>query len=123
MPRPRAVSSVVLLAFLMMAAVLPLAARGSDKGCHCPVKMACCEDGTCTMGGDEPPADGPEWRTCRREAAGTAPSPLDAFERALTSSNEVTPQRPVTEAAAVDPCRLASTASGPTSPPPRVFSF
>ncbi len=67
-PRPKAVPAL-LLVFVAAAAVLPLAASGTSRhGCHCPIRMACCENGTCTMSGSEPPATGPEWRTCRREA-------------------------------------------------------
>jgi hypothetical protein len=75
------------------------------------------------MAGHEPPADGPEWRTCRREASGTAPAPLDAFDRALMNSVDATRLPPVGEAAAFDPGHPRSTPSVPTTPPPRFLSF
>jgi len=124
MSRLRLISSAILLALMVTAAVLPLAAaRAAGKGCHCPVKMACCKDGTCPMAGHEPPADGPEWRTCRREAVGTASAPLDPFERALMNSGEAAPRRPVGEAAAVHSDRPRSTTPGPATLPPRSLSF
>jgi hypothetical protein len=75
------------------------------------------------MGGDEPPANGPEWRTCRRDIAGTSPAPLDAFERALMNTGGAAPLRPVAEATAVRPDRAGCNKPDPTTPPPRVFFF
>jgi hypothetical protein len=78
----RRISAAFLLGLVAAVAVLPIAAAGAERsGCHCVVRMMCCEDGTCTMGGGEPPATGPEWRGCRREAP-PAPTSIDAFERA-----------------------------------------
>ena len=37
-------------------------------GCHCPVKMACCEAGLCHGGMDSTPSSGPSWSGCRDEA-------------------------------------------------------
>ncbi|HVO50611.1 MAG TPA: hypothetical protein VMV60_06435 [Thermoanaerobaculia bacterium] len=124
MPRLRPAATALLLAFVVAAAVLPLAASGERHGCHCAVRMACCENGTCTMGGDEPPADGPEWRTCRREAPASAAAPLDAFERAVKGDffegrQRVAPS-PLADLAATRP---RSNAPGPATPPPRALSF
>ena len=125
MPRVKVFSAALLLALVAIAAVLPIAAAGAArKGCHCAVRMACCEDGTCRMGGDESPANGPEWRTCRREAPATATTPLDAFERALQRDffegrDRATAPR-LTDLAAARP---RSDAPGPATPPPRFFSF
>jgi hypothetical protein len=124
MTRIRLIASAFLLALLVTGAVLPLAAAGAaGAGCHCKVRMACCEEGTCPMGGHEAPAEGPEWRTCRREASATAPPPLDAFDRALMTSVDATRLPPVGEAAAIDPAHPRSATFVPTTPPPRSLSF
>jgi hypothetical protein len=124
MPRLKAAAAALLLA-LATAAVLPLAAASVARhGCHCAVRMACCEDGTCTMGGDEPPADGPEWRTCRREAPATAATPLNAFERALKrdffEGRERATGARLADLAATRP---RADAPGPATPPPRLLPF
>ncbi|HQQ78713.1 MAG TPA: hypothetical protein PLB01_15270 [Thermoanaerobaculia bacterium] len=124
MQRVKALSAALLLALVAAAAVLPLVAAGAARGgCHCAVRMACCEDGTCMMGGDEQPADGPEWRTCRREAPAGSMNPLDSYERALKSFFE---WKRASATASLDdipvaPGRAAS--SCPATPPPRLFSF
>lgn len=125
MPRFKVLPAAFLLALVAIAAVLPIAAAGvSRTGCHCAVRMACCEDGTCRMGGDEAPADGPEWRTCRREAPVTAATLLDSFERALKrdffEGRKRSASSRLTDLAAA---RLRSDAPGPATPPPRFFSF
>ena len=72
---------MLVLALVATAAILPLAAaRTGYRGCHCVVRMACCEDGTCTRGSDEPPATSPEWRSCRREVPANTDTAIDAFE-------------------------------------------
>ena len=125
MHRLRRVSAAFLLAFAATAAMLPLAAASAARlGCHCAVRMACCEDGTCRMGGDEAPANGPEWRTCRREAPMTAATLLDSFERALKrdlfEGRKRSASSRLTDLAAAP---LRSDAPGPATPPPRLFSF
>lgn len=115
----RQVSAVLLLALAVALAVLPLAAASTERrGCHCVVRMACCKDGTCTMGGDEPPASGPEWRRCRREAPATATS-IDAFERALTESPQGHDPRITASVAAVALASPRFTQPIPATPPPR----
>src|SRR5271169_2768653 len=122
MRRLREVSAALLLALVATAAVLPLAAARAERhGCHCRVRMACCEHGTCTMAGSESPPAGPEWRTCRRELP-ARPS-LDAFERALKSSFEGEDREPATRSAELRPTRPRTGAPNPDPPPPRVFSF
>jgi hypothetical protein len=123
MHRLRQFSAALLLALVAAAAVLPLAAStATRRGCHCPVKMQCCEDGTCTMGGDESPATGPEWRTCRREAQSIA-TPLDVFERALRNSIGGKGRGTAARLAELHPTGARSTAPDPATPPPRSFSF
>jgi hypothetical protein len=119
------VAAALLLAFISSAAILPLASSGARRhGCHCPVRMACCENGTCTMSGAEPPATGPEWRTCRREAPASAATLLDAFERAVRKDFlERRERESGARVADLLVARLRSDAPGPATPPPRVFSF
>jgi len=125
MPRLKAAAAALLVALMAAASVLPLAAAGAARrGCHCAVRMACCEDGTCTMGGDEPPADGPEWRTCRREAPAALTAPLDAFERALNRDFLEGRERAASSRLAdLAAARLRSDEPDPATPPPRDFSF
>ena len=120
----RRLAATLLLAFLAAAAILPAAAAGvARKGCHCPIRMECCENGTCRMG-EEPPADGPEWRTCRRETPRSLAAPLDAFETALKKDffegEERAPTARLEDLSAV---RSESAAREPATPPPRLFSF
>jgi hypothetical protein len=125
MSRLKVASAAFLLAVVAAAAVLPLAATGAARGgCHCAVRMACCEDGTCTMGGDESPADGPEWRTCRREAPAAAATPLDSFERALKRDFfEGRERANAARLADLSADRTRPAAPAPATPPPRTFSF
>lgn len=124
MHRLREASAALLLALVATAAILPLAAaRTERRGCHCAVRMACCEDGTCTMGGDEPPATDPEWRGCRREAPAAAARPLDAFDRALPNTSRAGVAQPRRRIAEVSTGRPKTTAIIPAVPPPRLFSF
>jgi len=125
MHRLREVSAALLLALVAAAAVLPLAAARTERhGCHCRVKMACCEHGTCTMGGDESPAAGPEWRTCRREMPVRPSLALDAFERAMKRDFfEEREQANATRLADLPADRARPAAPSPATPPPRLFSF
>jgi hypothetical protein len=125
--RFRLTSAAFLLALLGAAAVLPIAAMGgARKGCLCTVRMACCEDGTCAMPGSapEPPASGPEWRTCRREAPAAQAAPLDAFERAL-KKDFLEERRRETSAriSEILAAPMRPEAPSPATPPPRLFTF
>jgi hypothetical protein len=118
----RQASATLVVALVVATSVLPLAAHAERRGCQCAVKMACCEDGTCTMGGDDPPATGLDCRSCQREAP-TATTSIDAFERALmqASPEAVEPDaRPLARVAS-DPVRARI--PSPSTPPPRLFSF
>ncbi len=122
MHRLRQVSAALLLALAAGTAVLPVAAANvGSRGCLCLVRMGCCEDGTCAMSGDEPPATRPEWRTCQRAAPAAAPA-NDAFERALpnVSHEAVKPGARPLARVANDPFRARI--PSPSTPPPR-FSF
>jgi hypothetical protein len=122
MHRLRNSSAALLLAVVAAVSALPFAAAGETPGgCHCVVRMECCEDGTCTMGAYEPPAAGPEWRTCRREQAATT-TPVDAFERALMSETDDSASRPTGQIVAHSPRLKHFAATDPSTPPPR-FPF
>jgi hypothetical protein len=125
MSRLKVAAAAFLLVLVAAAAVLPLAAAGAARrGCHCTIRMACCEDGTCTMGGDETPADGPEWRSCRREAPAAQAAPLDALERAL-KRDFFEGRRRESGARIADllVAPLRPEAPDPATPPPRAVSF
>ena len=116
------ISAALLLALVAVTAVLPLAsARGERRGCHCVARMMCCEDGTCRMGGDDVPATGPEWRTCRRESQAAQAGPFDAFERASLKRDFLEGRERAASSRLAD---LAATrprygAPVPATPPPR----
>jgi hypothetical protein len=119
----RRFSAALVVALVLVAAVLPLAtAGGGRRGCHCVVRMACCEDGTCTMGGDAAPSTGPEWRTCRREAPAATTS-IDVFERALTQTSQEATAPSARTLALVVADAVHARVSSPATPPPRSFSF
>jgi hypothetical protein len=120
----RKAAALLLVLFLASAAVLPLAASGAARhGCRCAVRMACCEDGTCMIGRDETPADGPEWRNCRREAPASAATPLDPFGRALKTSFKGKDRETATRSAELLPTRPRTSVPNPEAPPPRLFSL
>jgi hypothetical protein len=123
--RVRVVSTALLLVLLGAAAVLPIAAAGATRaGCHCAVRMACCEDGTCTMDGPERPADRPEWRTCRRETPASTAVSLEAFERALRRDFfEGRMRASAARFADLPVVPPRASAPIPATPPPRSFSF
>lgn len=116
-------SAALLLVVVAAVSVLPFAAAGAEHrgGCHCVVRMDCCEDGTCPMGGPEPPATGLEWRTCRREAPAT--TPIDAFDGALPESTPGSNFETSAPIAAMSPDRTHLASPIPTTPPPRFLSF
>jgi len=123
MHRLRRVSAALLLPLALAAVVLPLTVAGAERhGCHCAVRMACCEEGTCTMGGEEPPATGPEWRTCRREAPAATTS-IDVFERAVTQTSQEATAPSARTLALVVADAVHARVSSPATPPPRSFSF
>lgn len=117
-----------LVAVLAATLLLPLAtlARGAapsapEHGCHCPVKMACCEAGLCHPETDTEPSDVPSWSGCRDEAPDrtAAPPPSAAFDLALLAE----PSPAVHDAGA--PIAFVAPGSGdaprpdPAIPPPR----
>ncbi|MHB1045399.1 MAG: hypothetical protein ACYC4P_05260 [Thermoanaerobaculia bacterium] len=92
-----------------------------EHGCHCPVKMACCEVGLCHGEMDAEPSSGPSWSGCRDEAPhrSAVPPPSAAFDGALLREAAST----ATEAGAPDsfvtPRRADAPRPDPAIPPPR----
>ncbi len=85
-----------LVAVLAATLFLPLAALARSSapaaephGCHCPVKMACCEAGLCHGDMDPEPSTGPSWSGCRDEAPDrtAVPVPPNAFDGALLAES------------------------------------
>jgi hypothetical protein len=85
-----------LVAVLAATLLLPLAALArvsapavEEHGCHCPVKMACCEAGLCHGDMGTEPSSGPSWSSCRDEAPHRAavPPPSTAFDGALLAES------------------------------------
>lgn len=118
-----------LLAVLAATLLVPLAALArvspaarAPHGCHCPVKMACCEAGLCHGGEDDTPSGTPSWSGCRDEAPRRdgVPLPSGAFETAIPGKARV-PRAPSSARPALDlpVSAAASRAPAPSSPPPR----
>lgn len=124
--RPRARAGA-LVAVIAAALLLPLASLArlsppadAPHGCHCPVKMACCEAGLCH--GETEPSSVPSWSGCRDEAPHRAavPPPSTTFDGALlggTSPDGCAPESPLFGTAP----RLAEPGGpAPAIPPPRL---
>ena len=119
-----------LVAVLAATLLLPLAALArlsppgvGKHGCHCPVKMACCEAGLCHGETDTEPSSGPSWSGCRDEAPHRAavPAPSTAFDGALLVES-----LPRAEASGAPISFLPVSFGGPDGPapaipPPRIF--
>lgn len=121
-------SAGALLAVLAATLLLPLAtlarvqsSKSGPHGCHCPVKMACCEAGLCHGDMDSTPSSGPSWSGCRDEAPlpSAAPAPASAFDGALLS--ESAPRADETGARISCSERICAESRGtpPAIPPPR----
>ncbi|HRY44100.1 MAG TPA: hypothetical protein P5164_09155 [Thermoanaerobaculia bacterium] len=116
---------VLVLAATLLLPVLALARVTAPPapahGCHCPVKMACCEAGLCHGDMEPERSAAPSWSGCRDEAPHRAvvPPPSAAFDGALPV--EETPA--ASEAGA--PIALTTPEGGnaprpdPATPPPR----
>lgn len=76
-------AATILLPVIALARVT--APPAPSHGCHCPVKMACCEAGLCHGDMETEPSSGPSWSGCRDEAPHRAnvPPPSAAFDGAL----------------------------------------
>ena len=98
-----------------------------EHGCHCPVKMACCEAGLCHGEMDAEPSSGPSWSGCRDEAPHRAAvlSPSAAFDGALLREAASTATEAGAPVSFVTPRRADAPRPDPAIPPPRpsVASF
>ena len=117
-----------LLAVLAATLFLPLAAlarvrapAAEPHGCHCPVKMACCEAGLCHSEEESSPASGPSWSGCRDEAPHQAavPAPSTALDSALLPASVPSADENRSTVAFVVPAAVTTTGSAPAAPPPR----
>lgn len=115
---------VAVLAATLLLPVFALARTAPpepEHGCHCPVKMPCCEAGLCHGEMDAEPSSGPSWSGCRDEAPHRAvvPPPSAAFDGALLLE-----ERPAASEAGA-PIVLTTPGGGsaprpdPATPPPR----
>ena len=121
-------SAGALLAVLTATLLLPLAAFAlvsvptvDRHGCHCPVKMACCEAGLCHGGMDSTPSSGTSWSACRDEAPdpATVPAPSTAFEGALLAASAPRADETGAPISFVVPICAESPGPPPAIPPPR----
>lgn len=107
---------------LPLAALARIAVPSAEKlGCHCPVKMACCEAGLCHGEMDAEPSSSPSWSGCRDEAPDRSaiPAPSTVFDAALLAESS-----PVAGETGAPICFMAPAAIGvrgpaPAVPPPR----
>jgi len=117
-----------LVAVLAATLLLPVAALARvaapsafTHGCHCPVKMACCEAGLCHGEMDTEPSDGPSWSGCRDEAPhrATVPPPSTAFDGALLPDPASRADDPRSLPPFVAPGGADAPGPTPSTPPPR----
>jgi hypothetical protein len=92
-----------------------------QHGCHCPVKMACCEAGLCHGDMEEAPSASPSWSGCRDEAPHRAavPSPSAAFDGALLREAAPVATEAGTPISFVTPEGSDVRLPDPATPPPR----
>jgi hypothetical protein len=117
-----------LVAVIAATLILPFAAlarpskpAAGPHGCHCPVKMACCEAGLCHGDMDTEPPAAPSWSGCRDEAPDrtAVPAPSTSFDGALlveSASHAADTGAPVSFVA---PTRADASGPAPAIPPPR----
>lgn len=92
-----------------------------QHGCHCPVKMACCEAGLCHGQMDTVPSAAPSWSGCRDEAPDRAavPPPSAAFDGALLLEAAPVATEAGTPISFVTPEDGSVLPPDPATPPPR----
>lgn len=117
-----------LVAVLAATLLLPLAALARSSapavkphGCHCPVKMACCEAGLCHGDMDPEPSSSPSWSGCRDEAPDrtAVPAPPNAFDGALLADVSPLASETGVPASLVVPAAAGVSGPSPATPPPR----
>ena len=108
---------------LPLAALARIATPSAEKhGCHCPVKMACCEAGLCHGEMDTEPSSSPSWSGCRDEAPDRAavPAPLNAFDGAFLAETSPVAGENSAPISFVVPAAAEVSGPAPASPPPRI---
>ena len=117
-----------LLAVLAATLLFPVAAfaraapRPASHGCHCPVKMACCDAGLCHADvEDRSPGSGPSWSGCRDAAPNEhgAPPPSTALDFALLPDDAPATPEAASGAVLLSPAAPDFAGPGPATPPPR----
>lgn len=123
--------AAALLAILAATLLLPLgtlatagAPESAPHGCHCPVKMACCEAGLCHRDEDATPTSGPSWSGCRDEAPAPSspPAPSSALDSALLTGSGTAARDDGARADLVVPAPASACETAPATPPPRSSS-
>jgi hypothetical protein len=118
-----------LLSVIAATLLVPLAAlartplRSAERhGCHCPVKMACCEAGLCHSDEDRTPTRGPSWSGCRDEAPDRSalPGPSTALDSALLPTSASFDRQAGSTSVSVVPAPLDASTPAPSTPPPRL---
>ncbi len=111
-------ATLLLPVFALARATAPPA---PSHGCHCPVKMACCEAGLCHGDMDTEPSADPSWSGCRDEAPHRAivPPPSAAFDGALLLGAAPAAPEAGTPTSFVTPAGGDAPRPGPPTPPPR----
>lgn len=123
--RPCAGALVAIVAATLLLPLVALARvsrpRAEPHGCHCPVKMACCEAGLCHGDMDPQPSSGPSWSGCRDEApnGSAAPAPASAFDVAFLAESDPPPDESGERVFLVAPAGDDSPGPVPVLPPPR----
>jgi hypothetical protein len=121
-------SAAALLAVLTATLLHPLAAfarvsapKVERHGCHCPVKMACCEAGLCHGGMGSTPSSGPSWSGCRDEAPppSAAPAPSSVFDGALLTESAAHVDETGARFSVAVATGAESPGPPPATPPPR----
>ncbi len=116
---------VAVLAATILLPVFALARIAAppepQHGCHCPVKMACCEAGLCHGDMQSEPSAGPSWSGCRDEAPDRAavPPPSVAFDSALLREAAPVATEAGTLISFVTPEDGSAPPPDPATPPPR----
>lgn len=121
-------SAGALLAVLAATLLAPLVALATffpsprdPHGCHCPVKMACCEAGLCHAGDADGPSATPSWSGCRDEATrrDAVPPPSSALDGAILPAAVAGTEAPAGEAGLVPSGCSRPVTPAPPAPPPR----
>jgi hypothetical protein len=116
---------VAVLAATLLLPVFALARIAAppepQHGCHCPVKMACCEAGLCHGDMESEPSAGASWSGCRDETPHRAAVlfPSAAFDGALLREAAPAAAEAGTPITFVTPERGDALPPDPATPPPR----